>query len=319
VDVSFALLDRQRAVRPPSHVWVVSGNGFADALSAASIAARHGHGLVLTLGADPGFESALRSRLGGVTALSIAGGPASVGTDVETMLRTTGRTIERIGGADRYQVSVAINQRHTQSTTSGRLFIASGEIFTDGLSGAVLSGSLGAPMYLTPGACAPNGDVAAEARRLAATSTIALGGVDTVSPAAAALIPCSSLHAAASQLLTSINQQRAAAGVPALASDSCLSRMAGNWADAMADGSLAGSAHNPSLTAEARACALRGWGENVGRTWGTNPDPARIMSAWMASDGHRANILRASFTHIGIGVQRSENGYWYYVLDFGTR
>ena len=88
----------------------------------------------------------------------------------------------------------------------------------------------------------------------------------------------------------------------------------------LADGNLAGSAHNPYLTAEARACAVKGWGENVGRTYGTQqPDTARIMSAWMASTGHRANILRGSFTHIGIGIDRGSNGYWTYVLDFGSR
>lgn len=38
------------------------------------------------------------------------------------------------------------------------------------------------------------------------------------------------------------------------------------------------------------------------------------MNSWMHSSGHRANILRASFTHIGIGYVSCPGGkmptYW---------
>ncbi|MBO1770691.1 cell wall-binding repeat-containing protein [Agrococcus sp. TF02-05] len=320
VTVSMALLQRQQSKgTSPSRIWVVSGDGFADALSAASVAARHGHGLVLTQGVGTAFEGMLTERLGGVSHLTIAGGPASVAPAVQDWLGTTGRAVDRIGGVDRYDVAVKINQRFTSTTTSGRALLASGEVFTDGLSGAVLAGALGAPMYLTPARCAPSGDVAAEFRRLGVSSTLVLGGSDTISEPAAALVPCSALGETATELLRRINEERAAVGARPLATDGCLATMATGWAGAMASGGLAGSAHNPSLTAEARACALRGWGENVGRTGGAAPDAARIMSAWMASEGHRNNILRASFTHIGIGVDHGSNGSWYYVLDFGTR
>ncbi|MFS0781554.1 CAP domain-containing protein [Bacillus sp. 1P06AnD] len=37
--------------------------------------------------------------------------------------------------------------------------------------------------------------------------------------------------------------------------------------------------------------------------------PEEVVNAWMNSSGHRANILNASYTHIGIG-HVSDNNYW---------
>lgn len=49
-------------------------------------------------------------------------------------------------------------------------------------------------------------------------------------------------------------------------------------------------------------------GENI--AWGQR-SPEQVMEAWMNSSGHRANILNANFTHIGVGYYQ-ENGtnYW---------
>ena len=45
-------------------------------------------------------------------------------------------------------------------------------------------------------------------------------------------------------------------------------------------------------------------GENIAMGQKT---PAAVMEAWMNSEGHRANILSANFTHIGVGY---DSGYW---------
>ncbi|ERG64915.1 hypothetical protein L332_10725 [Agrococcus pavilionensis RW1] len=319
VETSMLLLDRMRKHTSVRDVWVASGADFPDALAAGAVAARDGHGLVLTTGADASFRQQISARIGGVERFHIPGSVASVGADVQSLLSSTGRTVTRFPGADRYETAVQINQRFTPARSGGQLVLASGTDFPDGLVGAVYAGLRGEPLYLTTPGCASSGSVAAERDRVGSRGITVLGGVTTVSPVAAALVPCGALDASASDLLDRINRERAAAGVRPLAADGCLTRMAAGWAGAMAEGNLAGSAHNPSLTAEARACSLRGWGENVGRTSGSSPDTARIMSAWMASEGHRNNILRSSFTHIGIGVDRGSNGSWYYVLDFGTR
>jgi len=42
----------------------------------------------------------------------------------------------------------------------------------------------------------------------------------------------------------------------------------------------------------------RGVGENIARGHQT---PQQVVQAWMNSEGHRANILRATSTHLGVG------------------
>ena len=45
-----------------------------------------------------------------------------------------------------------------------------------------------------------------------------------------------------------------------------------------------------------------GRGENIAWGSGSRSTPRSIVRAWMASDGHWANILSAAFRDIGIGV-----------------
>jgi uncharacterized protein YkwD len=56
-----------------------------------------------------------------------------------------------------------------------------------------------------------------------------------------------------------------------------------------------------------------GMGENV--AYGQK-DPADVMRAWMNSPGHRANILNAKYTEIGVGVVMSSNGQAYFTQQF---
>jgi uncharacterized protein YkwD len=66
-------------------------------------------------------------------------------------------------------------------------------------------------------------------------------------------------------------------------------------------------------------------GENIG--WGTLADstPRAVVAAWMASPGHRANILNSHFHDTAVGVSphlpsaltRSHSG-GLYTQDFGT-
>ena len=41
-----------------------------------------------------------------------------------------------------------------------------------------------------------------------------------------------------------------------------------------------------------------------------------IMKAWMESKGHRANILEAEYTEIGVGVARDKSGQMYLTQVF---
>ena len=52
--------------------------------------------------------------------------------------------------------------------------------------------------------------------------------------------------------------------------------------------------------------SYRSAGENIARGQRT---PQEVVDAWMNSPGHRANILNASFTQIGVGYV-ADGGYW---------
>ena len=56
-----------------------------------------------------------------------------------------------------------------------------------------------------------------------------------------------------------------------------------------------------------------GAGENI--AWGQK-SPEHVMEAWMNSDGHRANILNAKFTKIGVGQYLDSAGRNYWVQLF---
>lgn len=59
-------------------------------------------------------------------------------------------------------------------------------------------------------------------------------------------------------------------------------------------------------------------GENIAYGQKT---PAQVMTAWMNSPGHRANILSPSYTEIGVGLARNKNGvpYWTQMFIKPTR
>ena len=41
-----------------------------------------------------------------------------------------------------------------------------------------------------------------------------------------------------------------------------------------------------------------------------------VMTSWMNSPGHKANILSKDFTEIGVGVAKNESGTIYWTQDF---
>ncbi|WP_195251340.1 CAP domain-containing protein [Romboutsia sp. 1001713B170207_170306_H8] len=54
-------------------------------------------------------------------------------------------------------------------------------------------------------------------------------------------------------------------------------------------------------------------GENIAMGQKT---PSEVVTAWMNSEGHRANILNANFTEIGIGIAQNSKGQLYWTQMF---
>lgn len=115
------------------------------------------------------------------------------------------------------------------------------------------------------------------------------------------------------RVLALTNAERTSRGLRALAPNTCADGYADRWAGSLAQsGSLAHQAMSPILT----ACAARGVGENV--AYG-NVTPAELVALWMGSAGHRANILNAAYTHLGVGAVTTGAGRTYGVQVFVTR
>jgi uncharacterized protein YkwD len=130
-----------------------------------------------------------------------------------------------------------------------------------------------------------------------------------------------------------INAQRTSRGLAPLALDAQLGRAATAFANDMVARQFFDHVSPDGVTLLDR---LRdaGWlpssgawtaGENI--AWGSSDlgTPAGIVAAWMASPGHRANILRPSFATIGLGIAPGApqpgvaDMAGTYVTDFGTR
>jgi cysteine-rich secretory family protein/hemolysin type calcium-binding protein len=56
-------------------------------------------------------------------------------------------------------------------------------------------------------------------------------------------------------------------------------------------------------------------GENIAVNY---EDAKAVVAGWMNSPGHRANILDASYSEIGVGIRNSNSGQPYYCQEFGS-
>lgn len=116
------------------------------------------------------------------------------------------------------------------------------------------------------------------------------------------------------EVFTLVNQARAQAGCAALKDDPRLAQAAQAHSDDMSANHYFDHTTPSGVTFDAREKAA-GYptpgGENIAQG---QTSAQQVMTDWMNSDGHRANILNCDFTAIGIGL--NTNG-WYWTQDFG--
>ncbi len=130
-------------------------------------------------------------------------------------------------------------------------------------------------------------------RTLAVVGAMTAGVVLVTGQAAASTNPGAAFVAAT-------NQARAAAGLPGLTVSGDLTAAATHQAQSMADANAL--FHTPNLGSG--LCCWEMVGENVGH----GPSVPVIQAAFMASPEHRANILRAAFSQIGVGYVIDKRG-----------
>ncbi|WP_353713522.1 CAP domain-containing protein [Arthrobacter sp. K5] len=116
------------------------------------------------------------------------------------------------------------------------------------------------------------------------------------------------IDAAIAQILRETNAERAKAGLNPLVLTPKINAVAQSWSEQMA--AKKSMTHNPGYSSGIPQPWLRA-GENVGHGYTTST----IVGAWMASEGHRNNIL-GDFTHIGLGYWVDATGRAWFTQNF---
>ncbi len=140
---------------------------------------------------------------------------------------------------------------------------------------------------------------------------LALGPVViATAPSAAASTPsAASVAAYEARVIQQINVQRASYHRGKVVASSCPDRYAEAWAAYLA---RTGTFYHYSMSNILRGCRARVAAENLARG---NVSADRVVAAWMASPGHRANILDGRLTRIGVAAVFA-NGTWTVAADF---
>jgi uncharacterized protein YkwD len=157
------------------------------------------------------------------------------------------------------------------------------------------------------------------ARRLAMLALVPaalLGAVVVASPAEAA-VPTTI------QMQTDINywtnRWRVKVGCPQLRLDANIARAARNhsaWMARTGTFSHVGSSSSSFVTRVKAAGYSAPLAENI--AWGYRSG-AEVVSAWMKSPGHRANIVNCKAKSVGVGAVYAANGTPYFTQDFGSK
>ncbi len=121
---------------------------------------------------------------------------------------------------------------------------------------------------------------------------------------------------AEAEVLALVNQERAKVGCQPLRADKALNGLAEAFSKDMANRGFFDhtdpDGDTPWDRAEQAGITNLG-GENIARG---QADAQAVMASWMASEGHRENILNCDYKTIGIGAHFADGGPWW-TQDFG--
>ncbi len=170
-----------------------------------------------------------------------------------------------------------------------------------------------APQKLGAGAL-----VALVALGIFTTPTVA---ADKPKPAPAKPAPATQHEPWVTAMLALVNEQRAKAGVGRLILCAPLMRASGAYAQAMAQTGhfehIGTDGSEPWDRGRAQGYRYRTYAENIAAG---QSSVAMVMSSWVDSPGHFANLINGSFTHLGVGHATAPTGEYsdYWVQNFGA-
>jgi putative cell wall-binding protein len=140
-------------------VWVATGTGWADALSAGPAAGLSGAPILLVTRTE--VPAATREALAGLTPeqIVVVGGTAAIADTVVDELQTsTGANLTRLAGADRFATAAAVADHAFPE--AGAVLVATGAAPPDALAAVPVAVRKGAPLLLVSGPSLPPPTVA---------------------------------------------------------------------------------------------------------------------------------------------------------------
>ena len=112
------------------------------------------------------------------------------------------------------------------------------------------------------------------------------------------------------KVLELVNAERAKNGLSALQMDESVRKVARVKSSDMSQNNYFSHTSptygTPFEMLKSYGISYKSAGENIAQGY---TSPEAVVNGWMNSSGHRANILNASYTHIGIGYEANGN-YW---------
>jgi beta-lactamase superfamily II metal-dependent hydrolase/soluble P-type ATPase len=132
---------------------IASGEGFADALSAAPLAKKLDAPIILTEGKSLNSNAKQQLQRLQVKNVIIVGGLGSISTNTENQIKNLGISTRRIYGASRYDTSLAVAK---EIGLESGVVVTNGTGFADALSMAPIAANKQMPIVLTPAGKLPD-------------------------------------------------------------------------------------------------------------------------------------------------------------------
>ena len=148
------------------------------------------------------------------------------------------------------------------------------------------------------------------ARRIVLVASLLVGPglVVTAAPAQAYTPSATTVAAFEARVIYQINVQRVKYARGKLGTGTCPDKYAESWAAYLA---RTRAFYHRDMTTILVGCSATRAAENLARGYSADG----TVVAWMASAGHRANVLDGSLTRIGVAAVYA-NGQWTVVADF---
>ncbi|HET8571406.1 MAG TPA: cell wall-binding repeat-containing protein [Candidatus Limnocylindria bacterium] len=165
---------------PVPVVYIATGTGFADALSAGPAAAKEGGPVLLV--APTGIPTETASELTRLKPkkIVVVGGTGVVSDKIKSDLAKYSSVVVRRAGADRYSTSATISSTTFSTIPVPVVYVATGVNFPDALAGVPAAGRQHGPILLTTKDDVPT-VIMAELKRLKPARIVVLGGTGVVS------------------------------------------------------------------------------------------------------------------------------------------